>query len=127
MPHRGVSFNHMVKSKDHELDLIFQALADPTRRTILKNLSRRERAVTELAEPFDISLTAVSKHVKVLERAQLVERRWEGNFSYLRLNAKAMQTADEWLEHYRKFWEQSLDRLDDYLREMKKREKREKT
>lgn len=82
--------------------------------------------MTKVAEPFDISLVAVSKHVKVLERAGLVQRRWDGNFSYLRLNAKAMQTANEWLEHYRKFWEQSLDRLGNYLQEMRKKEKGEK-
>jgi len=116
----------MVKSCAYDLDLIFRALADPTRRAILRNLSRRERAVTELAEPFDMSLVAISKHVKVLERAGLVERRWAGNFSYLKLNAKAMQTADEWIEHYRKFWEQSLDRLDNFLQEMKQKEKGKK-
>ena len=117
----------MVKFKDYDLDLIFQALADPTRRAILKNLSRRERVMTEVAGPFDMSLVAVSKHVKVLERAGLVKRRWAGNFSYLKLNPKAMRSADEWLEYYRKFWEQSLERLDNYLQEMKKKEKGEKT
>lgn len=116
----------MVKSKDHDLDFIFRALADPTRRAILKNLSRREKAITEVAEPFDMSFVAVSKHVKVLERAGLVKRRWTGNFSYLKLNAKAMKTADEWIEYYRKFWEQSLDRLDNFLQEMRKKEKDEK-
>src|SRR3989338_2311360 len=106
----------MVKSCEYDLDLIFRALADPTRRTILKNLSRREKAITEVAEPFDMSLVAVSKHVKVLERAGLVERRWTGNFSYVKLNAVALHKADDWIEYYRKFWEQSLDRLDDYLK-----------
>ena len=113
----------MVKSLDRNLDLIFQALADPTRRAILKNLSRRERAITELAQPFGMSFVAVSKHVKVLERAGLVERRWAGNFSYLKLNPKTMHAADEWIEYYRKFWKQSLDRLDNYLQEMKKKER----
>ena len=113
----------MVKLLDPELDLIFQALAHPTRRAILNHLTRGERPITEVAEPFRTSFVAVSKHVKILERAGLVERRWEKNFSYLRINAKAMQTADEWLEHYRKFWEYSLDRLDKYLQEVKKKEK----
>lgn len=105
----------MVKSKGYSLDLIFQALADPTRRAILKNLSRRERAVSEVAEPFEMSLVAVSKHIKVLERAGLVHRRWAGNFSYLSLNAQAMLTADQWIEYYRKFWEARLDSLQDFL------------
>ncbi len=111
----------MVKSQDYDLDLIFQALADPTRRSMLKNLSRKERAITDLAEPFDMSLVAVSKHVKVLERAGLVERRWAGNFSYLKLNPKAIHSADDWIEYYRKFWELSLDRLDNYLQETQKK------
>ena len=92
----------MVKCK-YDLDLIFQALADPTRRAILKNLSRRERAITKVAEPFDMSLVAVAKHVKVLERARLIDRRREGSFSYLKLNAQTLSAADEWIGHYRKF------------------------
>ena len=113
----------MVKST-YDLDLIFQALADPTRRAILNSLSRSERAVTEVADPFNMSLVAVSKHIKVLERAQLVHRRWEGNFSYLSLNAEAMLTANQWMEYYRKFWEQSLDRLENYLKEVQLKEKK---
>src|ERR1700737_543674 len=99
----------MVESRAYKLDLIFQALADPTRRAILKNLSRRERGITELAKPFPMSLAAVSKHVRVLERARLIHRRREGSFSYLSLNGEAMLTADRWIEHYRKFWEGRLD------------------
>ncbi len=115
----------MVKSSDYNLDLIFQALADPTRRAILNRLSKHERAITEVAEPFDMSLVAVAKHVKVLERARLVQRRRHGSFSYLRLNGKAMLTADQWIEHYRKFWEESLDRLENYLKEIQmKKEKK---
>lgn len=115
----------MVKCKSDNLDLIFQALAHETRRDILKSLSHRERAITEVAEPFRMSLVAVSKHVKVLEKAGLVKRRWDGNFSYLKLNPQAMQTADEWLDYYRKFWEQSLDRLDRFLQEEQNKEKGE--
>jgi len=108
----------MVKSSGYDLDLIFQALADPTRRAILSRLKKREIGITEIAEPFDMSLVAVAKHVKVLERAKLIERRRHGSFSYLRLNGKAMLSADEWLEHYRIFWEQSLDRLENYLKQV---------
>lgn len=114
----------MVKCK-YDLDLIFQALADPTRRTILKNLSRKERAMSEVAQPFDMSLVAVSKHVKVLERAGLVERRWDGNFTYLKLNPEAMRSADGWMDYYRQFWEQTLDRLESYLEEIQKEKPRE--
>lgn len=109
----------MVKSNDQTLDLIFQALADPTRRAILQKVTRREIPVTELAEPFDMSLPAISKHIKVLERAGLVNRRWEGNFAYLRLNGRAMQTADEWISFYKKFWEDKLDSLKNFLEEEK--------
>ncbi len=116
----------MVKSK-YDLDLVFQALADPTRRDILQNLSRKEQAMSELAVPFKMSLVAVSKHVKVLERAGLVERRWDGNYSYISLNAKAMLTADQWLGNYRKFWEDRLDSLEKYLNEMQKKNKGEKS
>jgi DNA-binding transcriptional ArsR family regulator len=107
----------MVKSKEQKLNLIFQALADTTRRKILKTLSSHEKAISEVAKPFDMSLAAVSKHIKVLERAELVERRWEGSFSYVRLNPKAIRTADEWIDFYRHFWEQSLDRLEIFLKE----------
>lgn len=112
----------MVKC-NYDLDLIFRALGDPTRRAILKRLSRSELVISELAKPLDMSFVAVSKHIKVLERAQLVERRWDGSFSYVRLNPKAIKSADEWMEYYRVFWEQSLDRLEQYLNTMQKKEK----
>ena len=121
----GFTFNHMVKS-NYDLDEIFRALADPTRRAILKRLSRSELVITEVAKPFDMSFVAVAKHIKVLERAQLVERRWDGNFSYLKLNAKAMRSANEWIGTYREFWEQSLDRLENYLKKKAAEEKRKK-
>ena len=110
----------MVKST-YDLDLIFQALADPTRRAIIKNLSRHERVITDVAEPFDMSFVAVAKHIKVLERAGLVDRRWDGNFSYLKLNAKAIQNANQWMEGYRQFWEQSFDRLEEYLKKKQRK------
>ena len=108
-------FNHMVKSSSYNLDLVFRALADPTRRVILKDLARRESSVTQLAKPFRMSLVAVSKHLKVLEKARLVERRRDGSFHYLRLNAEALHSADEWLRHYERFWTPRLDSLKQLL------------
>ena len=101
----------MVESSAYDLDLIFHALSDPTRRAILKTLTRHERPITAVAKPFEISLAAVSKHVKVLERARLVERTRRGSYSYLSLNGKAMLTAGQWLEHYRVVWEERLEAL----------------
>ncbi len=109
----------MVKS-EAELDRIFHALADPTRRAILRRLTTSEQAVTEVARPFRMSLPAVSKHIKVLEGARLVKRTRKGSYSYLRLDGAAMKHADQWLGDYRQFWEQSLDRLEDYLKQENK-------
>src|ERR1700748_3645493 len=97
------------------LDATFQALADPTRRAILARLASGEASVTELAEPFDMSLPAISKHLKVLERAGLITRGREAQWRPCRLEAEPLKSASEWLEHYRAFWEQSLDRLETYL------------
>jgi DNA-binding transcriptional ArsR family regulator len=102
------------------LSAIFSALADPTRRAILARLSEGERSVTELAEPFDMSLPAISKHLKVLERAGLVVRGREAQWRPVRLDATPMQEVSGWLEAYRRFWDQSLDRLDDYLQAIQK-------
>jgi DNA-binding transcriptional ArsR family regulator len=98
------------------LNATFAALADPTRRAILARLASGERAVTELAEPFDMSLPAVSKHLKVLERAGLIARGREAQWRPCRLEAVPLQEASVWLAQYRSLWEQRLDRLDDYLR-----------
>jgi DNA-binding transcriptional ArsR family regulator len=106
------------------LDNTMIALADPTRRAILKRLSRGEALVTELAKPFDMSLNAVSKHILILERAHLVQRRREGREHHLSLNPEPLSQAADWIEHYRHFWEQSFDRLDDYLRELQEKEKK---
>ena len=106
------------------LSVTFAALADPTRRAILARLALGESSVTELAEPFDMSLPAVSKHLKVLERAGLVARGREAQWRPRRLEAGPLKDAAEWLEHYRRFWEQSLDRLDDYLRELQTKEEK---
>lgn len=106
------------------LDQTMMALADPTRRAILKRLSQGEALVTELAKPFDMSLNAVSKHILILERAQLIHRRREGREHHLTLNPKPLAQAADWIEHYRHFWEQSFDRLEDYLRELQEKEKK---
>ena len=102
----------------------FAALADPTRRAILERLATGEASVTELAEPFEMSLPAVSKHLKVLERAGLIARSREAQWRPCRLEAAPLRDADEWIERYRNFWEQSFERLDDYLRELQKNEKK---
>ena len=107
---------------DH-LSTTFAALADPTRRAILARLSLGETSVSELAEPFDMSLPAISKHLKVLERAGLIARGREAQWRPCRLEAGPMKQAIAWLEHYRQFWEQSFDRLEDYLRQLKASEK----
>lgn len=101
----------MVESHAYSLDLIFHALSDPTRRAILKTLTRHERPITSIAKPFEMSLAAVSKHVKVLERARLVHRTRRGSYSYLSLNGKAMNTAGQWIDHYRAIWEERLENL----------------
>jgi DNA-binding transcriptional ArsR family regulator len=106
-----------------QLSLTFSALADPTRRAILARLSRGETSVTKLAKPFDMSLPGISKHLKVLERAGLIARSREAQWRPCRLKAKPLREVADWVEHYRKFWEQSLDRLDDYLRELQQKEK----
>ncbi len=100
------------------LSLTFSALADPTRRAILQLLAVREMAVTELAAPFDISLPAISKHLKILARAGLIERTREAQVRPCTLNAAPLKDATQWMEHYRQHWEQSFDRLDVYLREL---------
>jgi DNA-binding transcriptional ArsR family regulator len=100
----------------------FGALADPTRRAILARLASGEASVTELAEPFAMSMPAISKHLKVLERAGLIARGREAQWRPCRLQAGPLQDVAGWVEHYRRFWEESLDRLDDYLKELKKQD-----
>ena len=106
----------MVVSVD-PLSATFAALADPTRRAILSRLSSGEASVKELAKPFEISLPAISKHLKVLERAGLIERGREAQWRPCRLQAGPLKQASSWIEHYRQFWEERLDRLEDFLRE----------
>ena len=100
----------------------FAALADPTRRAILARLTAGEASVTELAAPFDMTLPAVSKHLKVLERAGLIARGREAQWRPCRLQAGPLKEADDWLEGYRRYWEESFDRLDEYLRELQRNE-----
>ncbi|MGB8324576.1 MAG: metalloregulator ArsR/SmtB family transcription factor [Candidatus Acidiferrum sp.] len=103
-----------------QLSSTFAALADPTRRAILARLIAGETSVTQLAEPFDISMPAISKHLKVLERAGLIARGREAQWRPCRLEARPLKDAADWIDHYRKFWMESFDRLDDYLQELKK-------
>lgn len=112
-------------SPDH-LSNTFAALADPTRRAILARLASGEVSVTELAEPFAMSLPAVSKHLKVLERAGLIARGRDAQWRPCRLSAGPLREVADWVGHYRRFWMDSFDRLDDYLREVQKSQKKEK-
>lgn len=106
-----------------QLDRTFAALADPTRRAILARLARGEATVTELSAPFDISMPAVSKHLKVLERAGLIVRGRERQWRPARLDATPLRDVAEWTERYRRYWEESYERLDEYLEELKVRGK----
>jgi DNA-binding transcriptional ArsR family regulator len=105
------------------LSATFKALADPTRRAILARLSTGEANVTQLAKPFDMSQPAISKHLKVLERAGLIERGRDAQFRPCRLQPEPLKEVSVWVEHYRQIWEERLDRLDLYLNELQKKEK----
>ncbi len=105
---------------DDPLSLTFAALADPTRRAMLARLAQGPATVKELAEPFDISLPAISKHLKVLEYAGLIERGREAQWRPARLQAAPLKDVAQWLELYRQSWEESFDRLDEYLRRIQK-------
>jgi DNA-binding transcriptional ArsR family regulator len=113
----------MQQLASHQLDATFAALADPTRRAILARLAQGEDSVNERAEPFDMSQPAISKHLRVLERAGLISRSRDAQRRPCRLEAKPLAEADEWLERYREFWEASFDRLDSLLQEMKAQKK----
>jgi len=109
---------------DH-LSTTYAALADPTRRAILARLAAGEATVGELAEPFAMSLPAVSKHLKVLERAGLIARRRKAQWRPCRIEARPLKDATQWLEHYRRFWDDSFDRLDGYLAELQSGEQKD--
>jgi DNA-binding transcriptional ArsR family regulator len=106
------------------LSATFAALADPTRRAILARLASGETSVTELAAPFEMSLAAVSKHLKVLEGAGLVAQSRRAQWRPCRLEAAPLKSVSDWVSHYRRFWEQSFDRLDLYLQDLQKKEKK---
>jgi DNA-binding transcriptional ArsR family regulator len=114
----------MVNCSPRLLSRTFAALADPTRRRILEHLALGDRCVTDLARPYRMSLPAVSKHLRVLERAGLVRRRRSGRVHQLKLEAKPMKEAQQWIEEYRRFWEESFDRLDEYLTELQTKKKK---
>ena len=101
-----------------KLNLTFTALSDPTRRAILAKLSRGESTVQDLAKPFDMSAPAITKHLKVLENAGLISRGREAQWRPCRIEANALKEASDWIGEYRKFWEESFDRLDEYLKTM---------
>jgi DNA-binding transcriptional ArsR family regulator len=109
--------------ENDQLSATFAALADPTRRAILARLSDGEASVTELAEPFELSLPAVSKHLKVLERAGLIARRREAQWRPCRLEPGPLKDAAGWLERYRQHYEDSFDRLDDYIKQIRREDK----
>lgn len=109
-----------------QLSKTFQALADPTRRAILARLSKGEASVNDLAAPFNMTLPAVSKHLKVLQNAGLITRGQNAQFRPCKLEAKPLKQASDWIDRYRDFWEQSFDRLDDYLRELQEGTKKKK-
>lgn len=122
-------FNHVViyicaMLAPDRLTSTFQALADPTRRAILSRLSQGEASVTELAAPFSMSMPAISKHLKVLERANLISRGKEAQWRPCKLEAAPLQQASDWVEQYRAMWEARFDRLDAYLKEVQAKEKK---
>jgi len=106
------------------LSVTFSALADPTRRAILARLASGVTSVQKLAEPFDMSAPAISKHLKVLERAKLITRSRQAQWRPCRLEGKPLKQAVDWLEHYQRFWEESFDRLDDYLKKLQPKKKK---
>jgi len=108
---------------DH-LSITFGALADPTRRAILARLTKGEASVTELAKPFDMTLPAISKHLKVLERAGLITRSRDAQWRPCRLKAHRLEDAADWVERYRVYWERSFDRLDEHLRELQRMDRK---
>jgi len=105
----------MVKSSAARLDSIFHALADPTRRRILRDVAGGEKSVGEVARPFALTLAAVSKHLNVLEEAELIARERRGSFQIVRLNAEKLKPAEQWLAYYEKFWNRQLDALQNLL------------
>jgi DNA-binding transcriptional ArsR family regulator len=110
-------FNRMVKQSVRHLDIVFHALADHSRRDMLRKLAAKDYSITELADPYDMSLAAVSKHVKYLERAGLVSRSVAGRVHTIHLNAKPLGRAQRWLQFYERLWNDQLDKLEDVLKQ----------
>jgi len=117
-------FNQLVYHMADHLSATFAALADPTRRAILARLALGETTVGDLAEPFEMSLPAVSKHLKVLEHAGLISRGRDAQWRPCRLETQTLKEVDDWLERYRRIWEARLDRLEEYVRELQAKEKK---
>jgi DNA-binding transcriptional ArsR family regulator len=111
--------NSSLKARALRLDAVFHALSDATRRSILRDVARGEKTVGQIAEPYPVSLAAVSKHLKVLEGAGLVHREREGSFQKIKLNAAPMKEAERWLAYYEKFWNEQLDSLESLLEQEK--------
>ncbi len=107
--------NLMVELSDTNLDAVFHALSDGTRRAILRDITKKQKTVNEIAEPYPMSLAAVSKHLRVLERARLIERERKGTFRMVRLKAETLQAAQDWLAYYETFWTDRLDSLQRHL------------
>lgn len=105
-----------------QLSSTFSALADPTRRAILARLTTGEKTVSDLAEPFDMTMPAITKHLKVLEKANLIERSRQAQYRPCRLHPEPLKDVDEWIDQYRLFFEESFDRLDDYLNKIQTKE-----
>ncbi len=114
--------NHMVNNTVNSLDHTFAALSDPTRRAILSRLARGEASVTELARPFQVSLPAISKHLRALERAELISRRRRGRVHHIRLNPKPLRQAAGWISRYERFWSRKLEALAVFLNKAQKEE-----
>jgi DNA-binding transcriptional ArsR family regulator len=110
-------------ARSARLDAVFAALADPTRRAIIERLSRREARVTEVAEPFRMSLNAVSKHIRVLEASGVVERQRQGRDHIISVNTRSLDEADRWIERLRRYWEERLDAMEELLRELRSEHK----
>jgi DNA-binding transcriptional ArsR family regulator len=108
-------FNHMVEYAQEQLNRVFSAVADPTRRAILRALARNPATITQIAKPFPVSLNAISKHVMVLEGAGLIRREIQGREHICRLEPRPLRDATAWLDHYRQFWDVRLDALESYV------------
>lgn len=114
----------MVNNQSHDLDAVFHALSDPTRRTMIQRLAKKDQRVSDLAKPFDMSLAAASKHIRVLERAKLIQRTIQGRTHICRLNPWTLSKIQEWLRYYERFWTEKLDALETLLTEEDKKQKK---